>query len=326
VAVSPDGGSVYVASVGSDTISQYDVGAGGALTPKSPPVVATANSPFGVAVSPDGKSVYVANQGTNTVSQYDVAAGGGLTPKSPPTAPTAGFSPQGLAVSPDGGSVYAANTGSGTVSQYDVAGDGALTLKSPAAVAAGSGPTLLAVSPDGDSVYVTNQEGDSVSQYNVGAGGKLSPKSPAMVGTGHTPYGVAVTQRPPAGWEGWVTNRASGCRARVQVPYLDGNLRVTAYTEVDCPRPTRLTIRSRLRSDYPSFDKTVAKVGCTGGSACVVDEPAGFRYFRLSCPKSSTRRSNQRYYSDIIFYPGTNSGAATTERSRARVLSPFCAY
>ncbi len=148
-----------------------------------------------------------------------------------------------------------------------------------------------------------------------------------MVGTGDTPYGVAVTLRPPAGWEGWVTNRASGCRARVQVPYLDANKQVTAYTKVSCPKATRLTIRSRLRADYPPFtDKTVARKGCLGGSGCVIDMPKGLRYFKLTCPKSSTRRNNQPYYTDITFYPGSNSRAATKERSRARSLSPFCAY
>ena len=74
MAVTPDGDSAYVASIGSDTISQYDVGPDGALSPKSPPVVATGNSPVGVAVSPDGRSVYVPNGGPNTVSQYDVGA------------------------------------------------------------------------------------------------------------------------------------------------------------------------------------------------------------------------------------------------------------
>jgi hypothetical protein len=52
VAVSPDGGSVYVASERDDSVFQYDVGAGGALAPKSPATVATGASPEGIAVSP----------------------------------------------------------------------------------------------------------------------------------------------------------------------------------------------------------------------------------------------------------------------------------
>ena len=59
--MSPDGGSVYVTNFDGDSVSQYDVGAGGALSPKSPATVAAGIVPLGVAVSPDGGSVYVAN-------------------------------------------------------------------------------------------------------------------------------------------------------------------------------------------------------------------------------------------------------------------------
>jgi hypothetical protein len=52
VAVSPDGGSAYVTNGNSDSVSQYDIGAGGALSPKSPAAVATGHFPFAVAVSP----------------------------------------------------------------------------------------------------------------------------------------------------------------------------------------------------------------------------------------------------------------------------------
>ena len=83
-------------------------------------------------------------------------------------------------------------------------------------------------------------------------------------------------QPPGAGLGGPVTNQASGCNARVQVPYLNGNQRVTAYTKVTCPNATQLTVRSRLRSAYPGFtDKTVAANGCLGGSGCVRTLPKG---------------------------------------------------
>ena len=88
VAVSPDGGSVYVANFVCGAfgqpyscISQYDVRAGGALSPKTPAtqpnISSTAES---VAVSPDGRSVYVAAGG---VYQFDVGPGGLLSPKHP---------------------------------------------------------------------------------------------------------------------------------------------------------------------------------------------------------------------------------------------------
>ena len=96
--MSPDGGSVYVTNNLDDTVSQYDVGAGGALQPKTPPTVAAGSNPDGVAVSPDGGSVYVANF-FDGVSQYDVDAGGALSPKSPATV-VAGGGPRWVAVTP----------------------------------------------------------------------------------------------------------------------------------------------------------------------------------------------------------------------------------
>ena len=110
-------------------VSQFDVGAGGALSPKSPPTVAAGTFPSGVAVSPDGGSVYVTNGGSDSVSQYDVDAGGALSPKNPATVAT-GDGPFGVAVSPDGGSVYVTNILSDSVSQYDV-GAGGLLSPSP---------------------------------------------------------------------------------------------------------------------------------------------------------------------------------------------------
>jgi DNA-binding beta-propeller fold protein YncE len=51
LAVSPDGQSVYVANQAGDNVSQYDVGAGGGLSPKSPATVTAGSIPQGVATT-----------------------------------------------------------------------------------------------------------------------------------------------------------------------------------------------------------------------------------------------------------------------------------
>ncbi len=140
---------------GAGGISQYDVGADGALTPKATPTVAAGNGPFPIAVSPDGKSVYVANTNTNPadpdgISEYDVGANGELTPKAAATI-AGGDAPYGIAVTPDGKSVYIANinaTGAGGVSQYDIGAGGELSPKATPTVAAGGEPNGISVLPD----------------------------------------------------------------------------------------------------------------------------------------------------------------------------------
>ena len=105
VAVSPDGGSVYVTqqTLAGD-ILQFDVGPRGGLAPKNPPAVASAGSSLDLAVTPDGRSVYVVGDNglvglVGHASQYDVGAGGRLSAKTPATV-TAGNRPAGVAVSP----------------------------------------------------------------------------------------------------------------------------------------------------------------------------------------------------------------------------------
>jgi DNA-binding beta-propeller fold protein YncE len=208
MAVSPDGHSVYVAGYLTEPfglerpgeVLQYDVGAGGALSPKNPLVVQAGNGGDAVAVSPGGRSVYVANRFTGPpgpgVSQYDVGAGGALSPKSPATV-VAGSGPSAVAVSPDGRSVYVTDSSApfriGDASQYDVGAGGALSPKIPPTVATENFPQALAVSPGGQSVYVPNSASHSLSQYDVGAGGALSPKSLPTVESGSSPLGIAVT-------------------------------------------------------------------------------------------------------------------------------------
>lgn len=186
VAVSPDGTSVYVASLTSDAVAIFDRSASGALTQDgcvSEPAAAPCaggrglNGAIEITVSPEGQSVYVASQVGDAVAVFDRGAGGALAQKAGTAGcvsetgagPCADGSALGLArsvtVSPDGRGVYVAS--SGAVVVFDRAPNGTLTQKSGLTGCisdTGAGPCVdgtalnssssVAVSPDGRSVYV----------------------------------------------------------------------------------------------------------------------------------------------------------------------------
>jgi hypothetical protein len=146
LAISPDDRNVYATDLFENAVSQYDVGARGRLSPKTPAKVTGLDRPEGVAVSPNGKSVYVANAGeaTGSVSQFDVGPGGVLKPKSPSTV-TAGVFAGELLLTPDGKTLYVTDRGANAISQYNVSKRGTLTPKSPATVATGASPVGMAI-------------------------------------------------------------------------------------------------------------------------------------------------------------------------------------
>jgi sugar lactone lactonase YvrE len=128
VAVSPDGGSVYVTARGADALVRFDRKSNGKLSSRGCVMDNAASgfcsdtadglgSPTGVAVSPDGESVYVGAATDDDVAILKRAKSGALTAKGcvdDDTGPdncaqtTDGLNgANGVAVSPDGTSVYA---------------------------------------------------------------------------------------------------------------------------------------------------------------------------------------------------------------------------
>ena len=78
------------------TISQYSIGAGGALAP-----IGTGSVPAGLGVSsvtvdPTGTYAYATNRGESNLSQYMIGVNGALTPLATPTV-VAGLHPTSIA-------------------------------------------------------------------------------------------------------------------------------------------------------------------------------------------------------------------------------------
>ena len=222
VAVSPDGGSVYVASYGSDSITRFARGAAGELTFNSclandGPAVGCADLPYDslksaqdVAVSPDGRSVYVVSSSSDTIAHF-FAADGKLTYDGC-LGSTASYNCGDLpgvpieaaarvTVSPDGKSVYVASAGSNSIAHFFRSGpegqvvyDGC--LGSTNVQGCGdldgtplNGATGVATSPDGASVYVASAGSHSVAGFQrtgaegqIGFGSCWASASPTMQG------------------------------------------------------------------------------------------------------------------------------------------------
>jgi YVTN family beta-propeller protein len=174
------------------TVSQYEIGTLGGLTPLATASVLAGTNPFSVSVEPSGQYVYVANYNANTVSQYTIGSNGALTPVGSGSVAT-GSHPNGVTIDPANKYAYVANFGADTVSQYNIDTTGALTSMSTATVPTGSFPASIVISPNGKYAYVANYACSgpgcsaaqgTISQYTVGTDGALTALSPATVNTG----------------------------------------------------------------------------------------------------------------------------------------------
>ena len=192
VAVSPDGGTVYVGDLAKNRIRKIDTSGGvtttlaGSVTGGSADGTGTAasfNSPYGVAVSPDGGTVYVADTYNARIRKIDTSDGvtstlaGSTYGFADGTGTAASFDlPHGVAVSPDGGTVYVADTANHRIRKIDTS-DGATTTlagSDTSGSADGTGtaasfkePTGVAVSPDGGTVYVAGNRDNRIRQVTT---------------------------------------------------------------------------------------------------------------------------------------------------------------
>ncbi len=184
----------YVANQNDNTLSEFAVGTGGALTLIG--TVTTGIEPNAVVVDPTGRYVYVANWNDGTLSEYAAASDGTLTNIG---TIAAGTQPASITTDTTGQYVYVANLGSNTVSQYTIGAGG--VLASLGNIAAAGSPISVAADPTGHYVYVADETGNAVSEYAIAAGGALT--SLGTVPSGNDPQSVTVD---PSGRYAYVAN------------------------------------------------------------------------------------------------------------------------
>jgi len=186
IVVDPSGKYAYVANNQSGDVSEFALGADGALA-----VIGTVkseqgypNAPASVVVDPSSKYVYVANADGKSVSQYTIGADGSLSPMTPTSVPTNGKNGNAyhMTVHPSGAYLYVAGYFDNVVFQYAIGANGALSPLTPASVATDTYPGAIAVDPSGKFAYVVNANAAAaISLYTVGADGVLTPMSPATL-------------------------------------------------------------------------------------------------------------------------------------------------
>ena len=149
LAVSPDGGTAYVANNGDSTVSVIDTATNTVTTTiniTGPPARYT---PFGVALSPTQAKAYVTNAGHDEVFVIDTAT------NAVSTTITVGGDPHQVALSPDGGTAYV-NNSDGVPGSLSVIETATNTITGTINMTAGSSPRGVVVSPDGATIYVTD--------------------------------------------------------------------------------------------------------------------------------------------------------------------------
>lgn len=210
ITVNPTGPYVYTANYNSNNVSEYSIGAGGALTFVAIAATGTSGA-ASIAFNPAGTYAYVANYLSATVSMFSVSAvDGSLTALG--TVP-AGAGPNFIVADPTGRFVYVPNDGAGTVSQYSIGAGGILTPIA-AAVTSGGGAWSITIDAAAKNAYVANRTGDSVSHFTIDPSGALVLADTLNLPTGTEPTSVAID---PSGLFAYISDRGSNMNPQTTV-------------------------------------------------------------------------------------------------------------
>ncbi len=144
LAITPDGRTVYVVNVISNTVTPISTATNTAGKP-----IKTWSRPVAIDITPDGRTAYVLDSSEGfqgSVIPITTATNTRGKPIKVGNYPTA------MAMTPDGRTLYVANTSAHTVTPISTATN---TAEKPIKV--GSGPSAIAITPDGKTAYVVVQ-------------------------------------------------------------------------------------------------------------------------------------------------------------------------
>jgi YVTN family beta-propeller protein len=171
----PDEAKLYVASIGSGSITVIDRARGATKT-----LVSGAGTE-GIDVSPDGRQVWASNRSDNTLTVVDTATDSVIA-----RFPSGGQMPIRLKFTPDGRQVFVSNAKSNTVTVFDVRG-----RKRIGTVRVGAVPVGIQMAPDGRQAFVACTNDDRVKVIDVGR-----RKVVGSFFTGREPDGMAWAATP----------------------------------------------------------------------------------------------------------------------------------
>jgi 6-phosphogluconolactonase (cycloisomerase 2 family) len=184
----------FVTNMGSGTVSAFEVGPTGTLSP-------VVGSPFASGVGAEFMALdrvhnflFVANQSANNVSAFLVNTATGMLSPAPGSPFAAGTTPLGMAVDAAGKFLFVANQDGNSVSVFSIdAANGALSQVAGSPFTGVINPFGVAVDPSGAFLFVSNFNGNS------GAGNTISTFSINSATGALTSAGPALATSSPAG-------------------------------------------------------------------------------------------------------------------------------
>ena len=175
VASTPDESKLYVANIGSGSVSVIDRAVGSVTT------IPTGEGAEGIGITPDGREAWVSNRGEGSISVIEVE-----TDEVVATFPSGGEVPIRIEITPDGSEAWVSNAGTDAVTVFDVEDR---TLQ--ATLEVGAVPVGILISPDGTRAFVANTRADRVTVFDVASREKVGTFT-----TGIEPDGMAWRETP----------------------------------------------------------------------------------------------------------------------------------